>query len=175
MKTIKINCGTSSWREYQKKTHKYTGVSKHNGKETQIMNFNRVFHYFEPSILGVFPLFLETPIYYIYIYILHPWICMFDAWKKSKHILPNGGLAVIYNSKTNKSPKEQIQVSIRVMDSTVKNISVQLINSSILWVENNWKLRSSSFITKNKHHTRPFFLRAQPSQGNPDNHGYPDA
>ena len=36
------------------------------------MNFNRVFHY-KPSILGVFPLFLETPIYryYIYIYAIH--------------------------------------------------------------------------------------------------------
>ena len=27
----------------------------------QIIHFNRVFHY-KPSILGVFPLFLETPI-----------------------------------------------------------------------------------------------------------------
>ena len=26
------------------------------------------------------------------------WICSFDAWKKEKHILPNGGLIVIYHA-----------------------------------------------------------------------------
>ena len=32
------------------------------GKTPQIIHFNRVFHYhYKPSILGVFPLFLETP------------------------------------------------------------------------------------------------------------------
>ena len=39
----------------------HMGISKNRGKTPQIMNFNRVFHY-KPSILGVFPLFLETPI-----------------------------------------------------------------------------------------------------------------
>ena len=37
------------------------GVSKNRGKTPQIINCNRPFHY-KPSILGVFPLFLETPI-----------------------------------------------------------------------------------------------------------------
>ena len=36
------------------------GVSKNMGKPTKSCHFNRVFHY-KPSILGVFPLFLETP------------------------------------------------------------------------------------------------------------------
>ena len=42
----------------------HMGVSKNRGKTPQIIHFNRVFHYFSPSILGVFPLFLETPIFW---------------------------------------------------------------------------------------------------------------
>ena len=36
------------------------GVSKNKGN-TQIIHFNRVFPLFSPSILGVLPVFLETP------------------------------------------------------------------------------------------------------------------
>ena len=45
------------------------GVSKNRGKTPQIIHFNRVFHY-KSSILGFFPLFLETPIKKTYIF--HP-------------------------------------------------------------------------------------------------------
>ena len=53
--------------------------------------------------------------------------------KKSKHILTNGGLMVIYHGKILKTNhlKKQIQVFIKVMDSTVKSVSVQLIMSLI--------------------------------------------
>ena len=40
---------------------KHMGVSKNRGGPPKSSIFNRVFHY-KPSILGVFPLFLETPI-----------------------------------------------------------------------------------------------------------------
>ena len=46
-----------NWKSFKK-----MGVSKNRGTYPQIMNFNRVFHY-KPSILGVLPLFLETPIW----------------------------------------------------------------------------------------------------------------
>ena len=38
----------------------FLNVSENRGFSPQIIHFNRVFHY-KPSILGVFPLFLETP------------------------------------------------------------------------------------------------------------------
>ena len=36
---------------------------KNNGKTLQIIHFDRVWNHYKPSILGVFPLFLETSIY----------------------------------------------------------------------------------------------------------------
>ena len=48
------------WREVSAKD---MGVEPKTGDfTTQIIHFNRVFHY-KPSIFGVFPLFLETPIF----------------------------------------------------------------------------------------------------------------
>ena len=44
----------------------YLGVSKNRGKTPQIIHFNRVFHY-KPSILEVFPLFLETAISLLFV------------------------------------------------------------------------------------------------------------
>ena len=44
-----------------KNIHQEWGVSKNKGFSSQIIHFNRVFHYKVLSILGVFPLFLETP------------------------------------------------------------------------------------------------------------------
>ena len=41
----------------------YMDVSENWGFSPQIIHFNRGFPLFSPSILGVFPLFLETPIY----------------------------------------------------------------------------------------------------------------
>ena len=54
----------------------YMGVSKNRGKTPQIIHFNRVFHY-KPSILEVFPLFLESPIS-IDLYTLHWAGCSLD-------------------------------------------------------------------------------------------------
>ena len=56
----------------------YMGVSKNRGTPNHkyvygCFHFNRVFHY-KPSILGVFPLFLETPIC-IYRYLFR-WLCI---------------------------------------------------------------------------------------------------
>ena len=43
---------------------RYKGVSENGGFSPQIIHFTKVFHYkiYKPSILGFFPLFLETPI-----------------------------------------------------------------------------------------------------------------
>ena len=43
----------------KKKSQSFMGVSENSGFSPQIIHFNRVFHY-KPSILGVFPPFLET-------------------------------------------------------------------------------------------------------------------
>ena len=40
--------------------------SKNTGFSPQMIHFNRVFPLFSPSILGVFPLFLETPTMYVW-------------------------------------------------------------------------------------------------------------